>query len=134
MDTFGQFLYIQRDVEDVKNFTKYNKITLLIDGGSIPIDIKGRLIFLPLSVHANKNVLATVISLKDLNNVAGVCVTMDKFMAKAMNVILSDGTFFKVKECGSRLFYYDIENIDEKNCAKTMKNYPLIPVINCNQE
>ena len=48
---------------------------------------------------------------------------MDTSIEKYMNVILSDGTVFKFKECGSGLYYYDMAS-----------NYPLLPFINCNRE
>ena len=66
----------------------------------------------PLSVHVSNNYLAAIISLKDVNNIIGVLVTMYTLIAKAVHVIMSDGTAFKFKECGSRLYYYDIEITD----------------------
>ena len=52
---------------------------------------------LPFIVHVNYNSLATIIYLKDVNNIPGVSVTMNTSIEKAMNVILRDGTVFKFK-------------------------------------
>ena len=45
--------------------------------------------------------------------------TMDTSIEKAMNIILSDGKVFKFKECGSRLYYYDMVITYDQNSAKT---------------
>ena len=67
----------------------------------------------------NKNSLETILSLRDVNNIAGVSVTLDTSIEKSMNVILSDQTVFKIKECGLELYYYDRAFTDEKNSYKT---------------
>ena len=51
----------------------------------------------------NKNYLATILSRKDVNNIPRVRVTIDTSIEKAMNIILTDGTIFKFKECASGL-------------------------------
>ena len=107
MDTFGQFIYIQREkhldsVEDMKNYTRDKDLTLLMNGGSLIFYWKGCLRFLPFIVHMNKNFLAIILSLKFVNNIMGVRVTTDTSIEKAMNVIMGDELFFKFKECGSR--------------------------------
>ena len=51
-------------------------------------------------MHVNKNDLATIISLKYVNNIPGVRVTMDTSIEKVVNVILKDGTVFKFNEYG----------------------------------
>ena len=77
-------------VEDVNNCTKYKELTILKNGGSLLLDRKVSLTFVPLSAHVNDNYLATMISLKNVNNIVGVRVTMDTLIEKAMRVILSD--------------------------------------------
>ena len=84
-------------VEEVNNCAKDEELTLFTNGGSLIFDRKGHLTFLPLSVYVNDNSLATILSLKDVNNIAGVCMTMYTLIEKAMNVVLSDGTDFKFK-------------------------------------
>ena len=41
--------------------------------------------------------IATSLSLKDVNNISGVGVTMDTLIEKYMKMILSDGTLFMFK-------------------------------------
>ena len=84
-------------VEYVKNFAKGEKLTVLTNGGSLLFDRKGHLTFLPLNVYVSNNYLATIISLKDVNNIPGVRVTMYTSIEKDMNVILRGGTVFKFK-------------------------------------
>ena len=83
--------------EDVNNCAKDEKLAVLKNGGFLQLDRKGLLTFLPLSVHVDDNYLPTILSLKYVNNILGVRVTMDTLMKKFMNVILSDGTIFKFK-------------------------------------
>ena len=87
-------------VEYVKNCTTDEELTVLRNGGSILFDSKGISTFLTLVVHMNENYVATILSLKDVNNISGVRVTMDTSMVKAMKMILSDRTIFKFEECG----------------------------------
>ena len=105
--------------EDVNNCTKDKEIKVLTNGGSLLFDRKGRLTFLPSGVHVNYNSLATILSLKYVNKIIGVRVTMDTSIEKAMHVILSDVTVFKFKEYGSGLYYYDMASTDDQNSAKT---------------
>ena len=44
--------------------------------------------------------------------------TMDTSIEKYMNMIMSDGTVFKFKECGSGFYYYDMARTDENNSDK----------------
>ena len=94
-------------VEYVNNYAKYEEITVFMNGGPPLFYRKGQLTFFTLCVNVNNVSLATIISLKDVNNIPGVHVTMDTSIEKAMNVIIIDGTIFKVKYCGLRLYYYD---------------------------
>ena len=64
-------------VEDVKNCAKDEELTVFTNEGSLLFDRKGRLTFLPLSVHVNDNYLATILSLKYVNSIPGVLLTMD---------------------------------------------------------
>ena len=68
---------------------------------------------LTVSVHVKNNSLATVLSLKDVNNITGVHVTMNTLIEKSMSVILGDGVVFKFNKCGLVLYYYDIASNDE---------------------
>ena len=82
MDTFEHLLYIHCDkkmyyTEDVKNFAKHKELTILTNVGSPLFYWKGRLTFLTLNVNVNNNSLAKIVSLKDVNNIPVVCVTMD---------------------------------------------------------
>ena len=70
------------------------------------------------SVHVNNNYLATIISLKYVTNMSGVCVTMDILIEKAVNVVMRDGTVFKFKKCGLVLYYYDMASTDDHNSSK----------------
>ena len=105
-------------VEYVKKCTKDKDLTLYKNGGSPLFGRKGRLTFLPLSVHVNNNSIAKIISLKYVNNIAGMRMTMDTNIEKAMNIILSDGTVFMFKGYGSGLYYYYMASTDEYNSAK----------------
>ena len=85
----------------------------------------------------NNNSLATILSLKDVNNIPGVCVTMDISIEKAMNVIMRDGTVFKFKEYGLSLYYYymastDVQNSDKNN--STIKPYYMLSNVAENKE
>ena len=106
-------------VGDVKNCTEYKQLTVLTNVGSLIFDRKWCLTFLPLNVHVNDNYLAKVLSLKYVNNIPGVYVTMDSSIEKAMNVILRYGTVFKFNECVLVLYYYDTVRTDVQNSAKT---------------
>ena len=111
-------------VEDVKNFTKDKYLTVSTNGGLLLFDRKGRLIFLPLSVHVNRNYLAKILSLKYVKNIAGV------------KVIMSDGTVFKFKECGLGLYHYDMSSNYDQNSAKTnaeINPYSLLSTVTDNK-
>ena len=90
-------------VEDVNNFSKHEELTVLMNGRSLIFDRKGRLTFLPLNLHVNKDYLAILLYIKDVNNIPGVRVTMDTLIDKSINVILREVTVFNFKECGSGL-------------------------------
>ena len=51
-------------------------------------------------MHVNKNCLTTILSLKDVTNIPGLCVTMHTSMEKAMDIMMKDGKFFKIKKSG----------------------------------
>ena len=51
-----------------------------------------------MNVHVNDNSLATILSLKDVSNNPGVHVTMDTLKDKAMNEIMTDGTFLSSRD------------------------------------
>ena len=54
-----------------------------------------------------------------------------------MNVILTDQTVFKIKECGLELYYYDRAFTDEKNSYKTDATiipYSLLSTVTENKE
>ena len=53
-----------------------------------------------------------------MNNFPGVCVTIDKSIEKAVNVILKDRTVFKFNSCVLWLYYYDMESTYDQNSAK----------------
>ena len=67
----------------------------------------------------NENCLETILSLKDVNNIPGVRVTMDTSIEKATNVILRDGTVFRFNSFGWGLYYYDISSTNVEDSAKT---------------
>ena len=90
-----------------------------MNGGSLIFYRKGLYTFLPLNVHVNENYLATILSLKYVNKIPGLRVTMDTLVDKAMNVILGDGAALKFKDCGSGLYSYYMESIDVDDSAKT---------------
>ena len=81
--------------------------------------IKGSLKILPSHVHVNDNCLGIILSLKYMNNIPHVQVTMETSIYKAVHVILKDGIVFKFKECGSGLYFYDMASTDDQNSAKT---------------
>ena len=56
-------------IEDVKNCDKNEGLTVLTNRVSLLFDWKGHLTFLPLNAHKNKNYLAKILSLKDVNNI-----------------------------------------------------------------
>ena len=63
--------------------------------------------------------------------------TMDTSKDKATQVILKDGTVFKFKVCGSRLYYYDMAITDDHNSAKTntkITPYSLLSNVTENEE
>ena len=47
---------------------------------------------LPLNINVRNSYLATILYLKDINNIPGVCVTMYTSIEKAVSLILRDGT------------------------------------------
>ena len=100
MDNFGNLFYRQSDkkldyAEDVKNCPKREELNILTNRGSLLFDWKWHLTFLSLNVQVNKNSLATIPSLKDVNNIPVVRVTMDTSIEKTMNMIMKDGIVFK---------------------------------------
>ena len=64
-------------VEDVNNFAKHEELTVLANGISPLFYQKGLSTFLPLNVHVKNNYLATILSLKDVNNITRVSMTID---------------------------------------------------------
>ena len=84
-------------IEYVNTCDKQKELTLLTNVESLIFYRKDRLTFLPLNVHMNDNYLAIILSLKYVNNIVGVRVTMDTSIEKAMNVILKYGTVFNFK-------------------------------------
>ena len=73
--------------------------------------------------------LEKILSLKDTNNIPGMCVPMDTSIDKSMRVILRDGTVFKLKEYKSGLYYYDTASTNVQDRDKTnttITPYPLL--------
>ena len=105
-------------VEDLKNCAKDKELTVLKKGGLLLFDN----ITLPLSVHMKENYLVTSLSLTCVNNIAEVRVDTDTLIETAKNLVPSDGTVFKFKECGSGFYYYDMARTDEKNSDKITLN------------
>ena len=68
-----------------------------MNGGSLIFDRKGILTFLPFNVHKNYYYLATILSLKYVNKIPGVFVSMDILIEKYVNIILRYGMGFKFK-------------------------------------
>ena len=75
-------------VKVINDCDKHKELTLLKNGGSLLFDQKGRLTFLPLNVKVNNNYIAIILSLKYVNNIPGVCVTIDTSIEKTINVIM----------------------------------------------
>ena len=67
------------------------------------------------------------LSLKYVNNIPGVRVTMYRFIEKSMSLILRDGTVFNFKEYGSGLYYYDMTITYEQNSPKKTQQLPPTP-------
>ena len=67
-------------VEDVKDFAKRKELTLLENGGSLIFDQKGWLVFLPLNIQVNDIFLSISLSLKDVNNILLLRMTMDTWI------------------------------------------------------
>ena len=84
-------------VKYVNNFAKHKELTVLTNVRSLPFGWKGRLTFLPLNFQVNKNYLAKILSLKDLKNIPGICVTMDTSIDNYVNVVIKYGTVFRFK-------------------------------------
>ena len=62
---------------------------------------------------------------------------MDTSIEKYMNMIMSDGTVFKFKECGSGLYYQYMAINDEQNNAKTnakITPYSMLSTVTYNKE
>ena len=66
----------------------------------------------------NDNSLATIISLKDVNSITGMRVTMDTSIEKDMHVVLRDGTVLKSKEFVLGLYYYDMASTNAHDSDK----------------
>ena len=64
-------------VEDVNNCTKNKELTILTNVGPQLFYQKGTLMFLSLYLHAKEKYLATILLLKDVNNITGVRANMD---------------------------------------------------------
>ena len=103
----------------MKNCDKRKEITVLTNLGSLIFDRKGRLRFSSLNVRMNDNSIETIISLKYVNKISGVCVTIYISMEKEMNLILRNGTVLKFKECGTGLYYYDMGSAYVQDSDKT---------------
>ena len=70
-------------------------------------------------MHVNENSIAKILSLKDVNNIPEVRVTMDTSIETSLHVVLDNGAVFKFKECELGLYFYHMANTDEQNSAKT---------------
>ena len=95
------------------------------------------LTFLLLSVNVEEISLATILSLKYVNNISGVRMTIGTSIEKSMSVNLSHGRVFKFKECILGLYYYFMASIDDHNSAKTnatITPYSLLSTVTKNKE
>jgi hypothetical protein len=79
-------------------------LTLSTNAGCRVFDQQAMLKFLPISVHFDKNSLATIVAMKDVANVPGVRVQFDTDVERSINVFYC-GKVVKFKECADGLYF-----------------------------
>ena len=71
---------------NIKSCSKENILTILTNTGHRSFKKEVKLKFLPISVHFNKESMATILILKDFSNLPRVQINMDSDVEKAINV------------------------------------------------
>mgnify|MGYP003321786822 CR=1 FL=1 len=65
---------------------------------------------LPLQVHFKEDLLANILSLRNIANMPGVKLTTDSTKERAIQVTLSSGAILKFEECPDSLYHLDASN------------------------
>ena len=84
---------------------------------------------LPILVHFEEDSLATVLSLKEVDNIKGVYVTMDTSVEKSILVHLGDGKVLKFLEWDLGIYFYDTRN----NNNKSVVSYSAVQTVTENE-
>ena len=95
-------------VTGVKQCRDEDILTLSTNAGCRVFDKQAMLKFLPMSVHFDEGSMATIVSMKDVANVTGVCVHMDTDIERAIKIFYK-GKVIKFKECADGLYFFDTE-------------------------
>ena len=84
---------------------------------------------LPIPVHFEEDSHATVLSLKEVENIKRVYVTMDAKVEKFILVHLGDIKVLKFLECDLGLYFYDTRN----NNNKSVVSYSAVQTVTENE-
>jgi len=83
---------------------------LATNGRQLTFDKVAKLKIFPIKVFFNPSSIATILSLRDIAGLPGVCLTMDTSKKRAILLHMSDGSVAKFKEGSAGLYFYDMDN------------------------
>ena len=73
--------------------------------------------------HYDPTFLANILTMKDVQNISEIRITMHTLEESAMLIHLSDGNVIKCQECNDRLYYYSMaQGADGKNRTTKYKS------------
>ena len=85
---------------------------VITNGGSMIFTQKGKMKMLPLELHYNQNLIATILSFKIVANLPGVRVVYDSDKEDVIHVILPNKFVLSFKPCKDGLYYLDSTKIN----------------------
>ena len=103
-------------------------LTIRTNGGCIDFTHTCEFQLLPIRCHFNSNSMANILSMKDVINLDGVCVTMDSSVDRAITVQYED-MMMKFRECSDGLYYFDTAADDAIN---SLYSYSFLSTVNDN--
>ena len=103
-------------------------LTIRTNGGCIDFTHTCEFQLLPIRFHFNLDSMANILSMKDVINLDGVCVTMDSSVDRAITVQYED-MMMKFQECSDGLYYFDTAADDAIN---SLYSYSFLSTVNDN--
>ena len=117
-------------ISNTRDCTKDETLLVHINGGDNIFHQQGDLNIVPMSDHYEPSFLANILSMKDVQNIPGIRITMDTLEESAMLIQLFDGNVLEFQECNYGICYYnmaqwaDIKNKKTKYNSSVTNYYP----------